>query len=104
MRPRVRLYASAAGVAGVAGAIALLAKARLFPLMSGDADESVYIYQGRMLADGHATLAADVHATFFYPWLFGERGDTLFSQYQPGWPAVIAFGHLLGNEQVALVV
>jgi hypothetical protein len=106
MRTRVRLPASAACVVGTvaAGVIALLVKAQLFPLMSGDADESVYIYQGRMLADGDTTLASAVHAEFLHPWLFGERGATLFSQYQPGWPAVIAFGQLLGNERVALVI
>jgi len=88
----------------IAGGLALVARANLFPLMSGDSDEPVYVYQGRMLAEGHVTLAARVHAEFFYPWLFGQRGSRLFSQYQPGWPAVIAFAHLLGDERVALVI
>jgi hypothetical protein len=99
-----RPYVSAALFAVAGGVIALVAKANLFPFMSGDADESVYIYQGRMLAERHSTLAARVHAPFLYPWLFGERGGTLFSQYQPGWPAVIAVGRLFGSEQIALVV
>ncbi|MDQ1379985.1 MAG: hypothetical protein QOJ71_704, partial [Actinomycetota bacterium] len=34
------------GVAGLAGGTALLARANLFPLMSGDSDEPVYVYQG----------------------------------------------------------
>jgi hypothetical protein len=86
------------------GAVALLAQANLFPLMSGDSDEPVYVYQARMLAEGHVTLAARVHAEFFHPWLFGQRSSRLFSQYQPGWPAVIAVAHLLGDERVALVI
>jgi hypothetical protein len=101
---RVRTIATVAIIGAVAGAIALIAKALLFPLMSGDADEPVYVYQARMLAQGHATLPARLHAEFFYPWLFGQRGDRLFSQYQPGWPAVIAAAHLVGNEQIALVI
>ncbi|MDQ1477938.1 MAG: hypothetical protein QOE62_3167, partial [Actinomycetota bacterium] len=91
-------------VSGLAGGAALLARANLFPLMSGDADEPVYVYQGRMLTHGHVTLSAATHAEFFHPWLFGRHGSRLFSQYQPGWPAVIALGHLLGDERVALVV
>jgi hypothetical protein len=88
----------------VPGALALLARANLFPLMSGDSDEPVYVYQARMLAQGHITLASRVHAEFFHPWLFGQRGGHLFSQYEPGWPAVIAVGHALGDERLALVL
>ena len=91
------------GFSFAAGALALVARANLFPLMSGDSDEPVYVYQARMLAQGHVTLAARLHAEFFYPWLFGQRGDRLFSQYQPGWPAVIAIAHLVGSERAALV-
>ncbi len=88
----------------VAGAVALLARANLFPLMSGDSDEPVYVYQARMLAQGHLTLSARVHAQFFHPWLFGQRGSRLFSQYQPAWPAVIALAHGLGDERLALMI
>src|ERR1700704_6463240 len=62
----------------VPGAIALLARANLFPLMSGNSDEPVYVYQARMLAQGHVTLASRLHAEFFHPWLFGQRGGHLF--------------------------
>src|SRR3954464_9524654 len=92
------------GVVAAAGVIALVSRANLAPLMSGDADEPVYVYQARMLAQGHVTLAARTHGTFFHPWLFGQRGDRLFSQYQPGWPSVIAFAHVVGDERVALVL
>ena len=95
---------SLGAVAAVAGVLALVARANLFPLMSGDSDEPVYVYQARMLAQGHVTLAARVHAEFFYPWLFGRRGSRLFSQYQPGWPSVIAVAHLLGDERIALAI
>ncbi len=88
----------------VAGGVALVARANLAPLWSGDSDEPVYVYQGRMLAQGHATLPIRLYADFLHPWLFGRRGDRLFSQYPPGWPAVIAVGHLLGDERVALVL
>ena len=91
-------------VAGAAGATALVAKAALFPFMSGDADEPVYVYQARMLAEGHVTLPVATHAEFFHPWLFGQRDGRLFSQYQPGWPAVIAVAHLFTNERIALVI
>ncbi|MDQ1460736.1 MAG: hypothetical protein QOI08_2220 [Actinomycetota bacterium] len=101
---RVRVSWPFVVVSGLAGGAALLARANLFPLMSGDADEPVYVYQGRMLTHGHVTLSAATHAEFFHPWLFGRHGSRLFSQYQPGWPAVIALGHLLGDERVALVV
>src|SRR5947209_2993552 len=86
------------------GAAALVGRANLAPLMSGDADEPVYVYQARMLAQGHVTLPARVHAQFFHPWLFGQRDSRLFSQYQPGWPSVIALAHLLGDERVSLVI
>ncbi len=57
-----------------------------------------------MLTQGHTTLSARIHAEFFHPWLFGIHGDRLIPKYQPGWPAVIAVAHFLGNEQVALVI
>ena len=79
-------------------------RANLAPLGSGDSDEPVYVYQARLLAEGHLTLAARTHGEFFHPWLFGQRGDRLFSQYQPGWPSVIAFAHVVGDERVALVL
>jgi hypothetical protein len=88
----------------VASAISLTAKSVLFPLFSGNSDEGVYIYQARMLTQGHATLSASKHAEFFYPWLFGQRGGRLFPRYQPAWPTVIAIGNVLGNEKIALVV
>src|SRR4051812_8972198 len=103
-RARVRSFAPVGVVAVVAGAIALISKATLFPLFSGNSDESVYIYQARMLTQGHVTLAARTHEPFFHPWLFGLRGSRLFPQYQPAWPAVIAIGHVLGSEKIALVV
>ncbi len=89
--------------AAAAGATSLIARAVFFPLFSGNSDESVYIYQARMLAQGHVTLSARVHEEFFYPWLFGQRGTRLFPRYQPAWPTVIAVSHALGSEKIALV-
>jgi Dolichyl-phosphate-mannose-protein mannosyltransferase len=103
-RSRLRTLWPLGACVAAASTISLVAKSVLFPLFSGNSDEAVYIYQARMLTQGHATLSAGVHAEFFYPWLFGQRNGRLFPRYQPAWPTVIAVGHALGSEKIALVV
>ena len=42
---------------------------------------------------------------FFQPWLTGLRAGHFFSQYTPGWPAVLlAFDVVLGSPALALAV
>src|SRR5947209_18138299 len=76
----------------------LLLRHWLFPYgYSGDADEGTYVLQAKVLSHGHVTLSARSFGGALRPWLTGEAGGRIFTQYLPGWPAVLAaFGVVRG--------
>jgi hypothetical protein len=98
-----RWRAALAVLALVAGALAVLTNATLFPLYSLNRDDSVYVAMARLLETGAVTLPADSDA--FRPWASAVVGDRVVLKYTPPWPAVIAAGDLLtGSPRAALAV
>ena len=98
-----RWRAALAVLAVVAGALAVLTNAALFPLYSLNRDDSVYVAMARLLETGAVTLPADSDA--FRPWASAVVGDRVVLKYTPPWPAVIAAGDLLtGSPRAALAV
>jgi hypothetical protein len=98
-----RWRAALAVLAVVAGALAVLTNAALFPLFSLNRDDSVYVAMARLLQTGAVTLPADADA--FRPWASAVVGDRVVLKYTPPWPAVIAAGDLLtGSPRAALAV
>jgi hypothetical protein len=94
-----------AAVAVAAFVASLLIGTQLFPYFTGNNDEPVYVFQARTLLDGHLTVPADLHDAFFRPWLTGEHDGRLFTQYQPGWPAVLAVSDLFfGSMRVGIAL
>jgi hypothetical protein len=73
---------------------------------TSSADESAYHFQARTLASGRLTAASPAttepvdnarRTEFFFIHHIIARGQW-FGKYPPGWPALLAVGHLLGIE------
>jgi hypothetical protein len=93
-----------AGLASIAFGAAIALSAWVFPLYSLNHDEPMYVYEARVIEQGHLTLPAR-DAQFFRPWAAGVRGDRIVLKYSPPWPAVIAASELLfGTARIALGV
>jgi 4-amino-4-deoxy-L-arabinose transferase-like glycosyltransferase len=93
-------------LAALAVAATLLVRHSFFPYgFSGDADEGTYVLQAHLLLDGHLTLPAGSFTGAFRPWLTGESDGHVFTQYLPGWPAMLAGSSvLLGSMMWAPVL
>lgn len=93
----------ARGPAVVVGALMVLAavvavtlRHRVFPALSDNHDEAVYLIQARMLAAGDLTLPLGPTTEFFRPWMSGPVGDHLVMVFPPVLPALLAVGMLGG--------
>lgn len=70
----------------IVGAITVVAlREPLWPHLTGNNDEAVYLYQAELLADGAVTLPADGSEIFFQPWLTGRHGDRIVFAFNPVW-------------------
>lgn len=70
------------------------ARDTLFPNLSKNADEAVYLFQAQLYADGDTTLDAVHVEEGFRPWMSGPVRDRLIMVFPPGWPAALALGIL----------
>ncbi|MCW2966607.1 MAG: hypothetical protein JWM71_379, partial [Solirubrobacteraceae bacterium] len=61
----------------------------MFPYLSPDHDEPMYLVQAALLRNLHATLPASQYE-YFRPWLSGVYGGRMLLVFQPVWPAVLA--------------
>ena len=91
----------AAGLALLAGGIALALSVWLFPFHSVNHDEAVYLQQAAMLLDGQLFLRPPVPEAF-RPWFFVRDGARLYPKYAPVTAAIFAAGELLGSYRLAL--
>ena len=83
--------------------LALVVADRLFPLLSANNDEAVYLFQARIFRSGHLTLPADGYRDFFRPWMSSEHDQQLVLVFQPVFPALLALSDLVfGSMRVAL--
>jgi len=90
-------------LAVVAAAVALAAKAVLFPHLSWNRDEPVYLWQMEVLRAGRLAAPDGGHPDLFLPWLSAARDGELFGQYTLGWPLVLlAARQALGTATAAL--
>ena len=75
----------------------------LFPLLSTNNDEAVYLFQARVFRSGHLTLPASEYRDFFRPWMSSEHDQRLVLVFQPVFPALLALTDLLfGSMRVGL--
>jgi 4-amino-4-deoxy-L-arabinose transferase-like glycosyltransferase len=95
-----------AAVLGVAAAlVALWARHRLFPALSWNRDEPVYLWHVDVLRSGRLTAPDGGYPELFHPWLSAHRGGELFAQYTLGWPLVLLASTVLtGTATAALLL
>ena len=92
-------------LAVVAALVALWARHVLFPGLSWNRDEPVYLWHVDALRAGQLTPTDGGHPSLFHPWLSARGDGTLFTQYTLGWPLVLLlFAVASGSAGNALLV
>jgi hypothetical protein len=61
-------------------------------------DELVQVLQARLYADGHLSTPVDSARAFFSVLHVVDTGDRVYSQFPPGWPAMLALPSLVNAE------
>lgn len=92
---RLRPHAPALLLALAAFAAGLAVTLGVFPHLSWNSDEGVYLAQAEALHSGRLTWPVATHDPFFQPWLTGEHDGHFFTKYLPGYPAVLATATLV---------
>ncbi|WP_440006453.1 DUF7846 domain-containing protein [Halomicrococcus sp. SG-WS-1] len=104
-RPRVdrtlRAVAVPLAVGLPAAVVVLWLSTTVFPYLSVNHDEGVYLQQAAMLLDGRLFLRTPFPDAF-RPWFFVVDGDRMYSKYTPVPAAVFALGKLAGSYRYAL--
>lgn len=83
------------GLALASFVLSLVLAAWLFPHLSANNDEAVYVFQAKTLETGSPTLPAAPHADFFRPWMSGPQDDRQVLVFQPVFPATLALADLV---------
>ena len=100
-----RPAAIVAGVAVLAAAWSVAASLAVFPHLSDNNDEAVYLLQADTLRSGHLFPPAPAPAESFRPWLHVIDGDRLIPKYTPVHAAMLAVGRTLtGSYRGALAL
>ncbi len=100
---RLRSHWPAVVLAAVAALVSVLALRHLYPALSWNRDEPVYLWHVELLRQGQLTGTDGGHPDLFLPWLSATRDGTLFTQYTLGWPlALLAARVATGTTASAL--
>jgi hypothetical protein len=69
---------------------------RIFEGVPHIEDEIAYVWQARLLIDGHLTIPSPPHQnSYMVPFIVDYQGER-FGKYPPGWPALLAIAIRLG--------
>lgn len=63
-------------------------------------DELVQVLQARVYASGHIALPVSSNSEFVSVLHVVDTGSLVYSQFPPGWPAMLALGSLFGAEWI----
>lgn len=103
VRRLVRTYWPLAVLGAAAVAISLLSHHLLYPALSWNRDEPVYLWHMETLRAGRFTTPDGGFPEFFHPWLSAARDGELFSHFTLGWPLALLLGDVLfGTPAAAL--
>jgi hypothetical protein len=78
-----------------AGAVCTVISLEVYDAIPHVQDEINYYFQGKIFASGQLYLDSPKLAEFF-SFRFMVNDGRLYSLFQPGWPALLAIGHLFG--------
>ena len=93
--PFLRRHWPALVLAALAAAVAAWARYRIYPGLSFNRDEAVYLWQVETLDQGFLKSTDGGRPGLFLPWLSGARDGSLFTQYTLGWPLVLLAAKVL---------
>lgn len=80
-----------------------MGSAWIFPELSANSDEGIYLLQADGLREGHLTLPAPAQdAEAFVPWFSATEDGEFILKYTPVHATVIATGSALGSPRLAL--
>ena len=100
---QLRSHWPAVVLAVVSVGVAMLAKEHLFPDLSWNRDEPVYLWHVDVLRHGQLTSTDGGHPDLFLPWLSARGDGVMYTQYTLGWPLVLLGARLLsGTSATAL--
>ena len=68
---------------------AIAVSALLFPFLTNNHDEPVYLLQANYLLEGKLYLNSDEFSDFFTKWFFIDDGEKIFSKYMPVHAAIL---------------
>ncbi len=90
------------GLALAAGVWAVVGSQQVFPYLSDDHDEGIYLLQADALAHGHLFPPAPKHPDAFTPWLSVLSEGRYIVKYTPVHASFLAAGFLLGSPRWSL--
>ena len=90
-------------LATAAGLWAVIGSHRVFPYLSDDHDEGLYLLQAEALSHGHLLPPAPEHPDAFIPWLSVLRDGQFVLKYSPVHASILALGvRTLGSARWSL--
>ncbi|MEQ8841598.1 MAG: hypothetical protein RIB98_11500 [Acidimicrobiales bacterium] len=101
--PRVRFFGLPLAVATLAALWAMFGSAWLFPELSSNSDEGIYLLQADALREGRLTLPAPAEdPEAFVPWFSVIDDGRYILKYTPAHAGVLALGQAAGSARLAL--
>jgi hypothetical protein len=82
---------------------AIVASSLLFPFLTNNHDEAIYILQARLLAEGKLYFNIEEFSHFFSQWFFINDGEKIFAKYTPIHAGILAFGEVLFGSMRAVL-
>jgi len=101
-RPRLRRFGSPLTLAALAGAVVALVATLVFPHLSHNHDEAVYLQQAAFLLEGQFQYHAGPIADAVRPWFFVRDGGRLYPKYAPVPAGLFAIGTAVGVPRLSL--
>ena len=86
-----------------AGVLVFVVGETVFPYLTSNHDEAVYLQQAELLLDGQLALDPPV-SEVFRPWFFFAEDGRLYPKYSPVTAGIFALGGLVGSFRLALAV